>query len=65
MEKSSLFTAYLFLIFAGAFGLHRFYLDKPCTGVFYMCTGGILGIGLVYDFFTLPIQVYWKNKTAA
>ena len=62
MEKKSIFVAYLFLFFAGAFGLHRFYLDKPCTGIFYACTGGVLGLGLVYDFFTLPIQVYSGNR---
>ncbi len=56
-EQRETFWAYLFLFFLGGFGAHKFYLGRPHMGFLYMFTCGILGIGLVYDFFTLPFQV--------
>ncbi|SDX91890.1 NINE protein [Thermoactinomyces sp. DSM 45892] len=50
--------AYILLIFLGGFlGLHRFYLGKVATGILYLLTGGLLGIGWIYDLFTLGRQV--------
>ena len=59
----STFIAYLlwFLSFFGALGLHRFYLGKITTGLIWMFTGGLFGIGTLYDFFTLPGQVREAN----
>jgi TM2 domain-containing membrane protein YozV len=45
----------------GALGLHRFYLGKIATGILWMCTGGLLGLGSLYDLFTLPFQVREAN----
>ena len=42
---------YLALITFGIFGVHRFMLGRPYTGVLYAFTGGLLGIGLIFDFF--------------
>jgi TM2 domain-containing membrane protein YozV len=61
-EKKSLFWAYGFLLFFGTWGLHRFYLGKPFSGLFYLLTGGILGLGVVYDFFALPFHVCAANS---
>ncbi|TVR30190.1 MAG: NINE protein [Spirochaetaceae bacterium] len=41
----------------GLSGLQRFYLGKFGTGVLFLITGGLLGIGTIYDAFTLPRQV--------
>ena len=59
----STFIAYLlwFLSFFGVLGLHRFYLGKIPTGLLWMFTGGLFGIGTIYDFFTLPGQVREAN----
>ena len=57
----STFLSYLLLIFGGVFGLHRFYLGKPGTGLLYLFTGGFFTLGLIYDFFTLPGQVREAN----
>jgi hypothetical protein len=35
-------------------GLHRFYLGKPLTGILYLLTGGLAGIGTIYDAVTMP-----------
>ena len=61
MERKSVFWAYGFLIFFGAFGIHRYYLGYPFSGTLYLLTGGILGIGIVWDIFTLPFLVCSSN----
>ena len=57
----SVFVAYLLWIFGGWIGLHRFYLNKIGTGLLYLFTGGLAGVGVIYDFFTLPRQVREAN----
>ena len=56
-------TAYLLWLLSGfgALGFHRFYLGKIPTGVLWMCTGGMFGIGSIFDFFTLSRQVREAN----
>ncbi|MDR1240461.1 MAG: TM2 domain-containing protein [Oscillospiraceae bacterium] len=51
MEKSpkSALIALLLALFAGPLGLHRFYVGKIITGILYIFTGGILGIGIIVD----------------
>lgn len=48
---------WLLLIFLGVFGIHRMYMGKWITGVLYMLSGGLLGLGIVYDFVTLNGQI--------
>ncbi|MBQ46869.1 MAG: hypothetical protein CMP10_05190 [Zetaproteobacteria bacterium] len=57
--------AWILLTFLGLFGLHRLYMGKWLTGIIYLCTGGLLGLGVLYDFFTLNEQVDLQNKIAA
>lgn len=45
------------LLFLGLFGIHRLYMGKIFTGILYMFTGGLFGIGYVYDVVTLNEQV--------
>ena len=45
----------------GALGFHRFYLGKWGTGLLFMATGGLGGLGSFYDLITLPIQVREAN----
>jgi TM2 domain-containing membrane protein YozV len=45
----------------GLLGLHRFYLGKWFTGLLWLCTGGLLGIGFIYDWITLNDQVNEAN----
>ncbi len=50
-------VAWLLLVFLGLFGVHRFYQGKFITGIIYLCTGGLFGIGYVYDLVTLNEQI--------
>ncbi|WIJ46183.1 TM2 domain-containing protein [Curtobacterium citreum] len=55
-------TAYKWLIFFGGFGAHRYYMGKIGTGILYTCTGGLVGIGVLVDIFTLDGQVVEVNE---
>jgi hypothetical protein len=59
----STFVAYLlwFLSGFGSLGFHRFYLGKIPTWLIWMCTGGLFGLGSIYDLLTLPSQVREAN----
>jgi TM2 domain-containing membrane protein YozV len=56
-------VGWLLLTFFGYLGLHRFYLGKWLTGILYLCTLGLAGIGIVYDFWTLNEQIDRENRT--
>jgi hypothetical protein len=42
-------TAFILCFFFGAFGVHRFYVGKIGTGIIWLLTGGLLGIGWLLD----------------
>jgi len=50
-------VAWLLLMFLGLLGIHRFYLGKWVTGIIYLISGGLLGIGWLYDLCTLNQQI--------
>jgi len=43
--------AYLLWFFLGVFSAHRFYLGKIGTGILYLLTGQLFGIGWIIDLF--------------
>ena len=55
-------VAWILLTFLGLFGIHRFYMGKWITGIVYLLSGGILGIGYLYDLWTLNDQVSLINN---
>jgi TM2 domain-containing membrane protein YozV len=57
-------VAWVLLTFLGLFGIHRFYMGKWFTGLIYLLTGGIVGIGYLYDLWTLNDQVSLINSGA-
>jgi TM2 domain-containing membrane protein YozV len=56
-------VAWILLTFLGLFGIHRFYMGKWITGLIYLCTLGILGIGYIYDYWTLNDQITVINSS--
>lgn len=60
--KLSYDVAWILLTYTGIFGLHRMYMGKWLTGILYLCTVGLFGCGVVYDFISLNEQVSESNK---
>jgi TM2 domain-containing membrane protein YozV len=57
--------AWLLLTFLGLFGVHRMYLGKWLTGILYLLTLGLFGLGYLYDYWTLNSQVDALNRQRA
>ncbi|GLS27625.1 hypothetical protein GCM10007877_33440 [Marinibactrum halimedae] len=48
---------WILLVFLGVFGIHRMYMGKWLTGILYLFTFGLFGIGYLYDLWTLNDQI--------
>ncbi|MEW6218233.1 MAG: TM2 domain-containing protein [Thermodesulfobacteriota bacterium] len=55
-------VAWILLTFLGLFGAHRIYIGKWPSGILYLLTCGLFGIGVIYDFWTLNSQISLKNS---
>jgi hypothetical protein len=41
------------------------YMGKWLTGILFLVTGGLLGLGYLYDYWTLNDQVSMVNRAAS
>lgn len=57
-------VAWILLTFLGLLGVHRMYMGKWLTGILYLCTLGLAGIGYLYDYWTLNNQITVVNSTS-
>ncbi len=58
-------TAYLLALLgflSPVAGIHRFYLGRPISGLFYLMTWGFLGLGTLIDLFLIPRMVDDENR---
>ena len=63
--RKSYNVSWVSLTFLGIFGIHRFYLGKWLTGLLWLLTGGLLLLGVLYDYWTLNRQVDEVNGGAS
>jgi len=54
-------VAWVLQTFLGPLGIHRMYMEKWITGILYLCTAGLAGIGWAYDYCTLNTQISERN----
>ena len=58
-------VAWVLLTFLGLFGVHRMYQCKWFTGIVYLLSGGLFGLGYLYDYWTLNGQIDQLNRQRA
>ena len=63
--RKSYNVSWVLLTFLGIFGIHRFYLGKWLTGLLWLLTGGLLLLGVLYDYWTLNKHVDEVNGGAS
>jgi hypothetical protein len=54
-SSKSRLVGFLLCIFLGYFGVHRFYVGKVATGVLWLLTGGLFGIGYIVDIVMIAL----------
>ncbi|MCH8141221.1 MAG: TM2 domain-containing protein [Gammaproteobacteria bacterium] len=59
--KKNYTLGWVLLTFTGFLGLHRFYMGKIGTGLIYLFSLGLFGIGIIYDYWTLNEQISSTN----
>jgi len=55
MSDKKRLPALLLCLFLGFLGVHRFYVGKIGTGIVWLLTGGVLGIGWLIDFILIIV----------
>ncbi len=53
---------FIIVFFLGEFGIHRFLAGKIGTGIIWLCTGGLFGIGWIYDIIMVALGKFKKKN---
>lgn len=61
VSPKSKLTALLLCIFLGGLGIHRFYVGKAGTGILYLLTAGLCGIGVLVDLIQIACGNFKDN----
>ncbi len=62
--KANWLITLLLCIFVGALGIHRFFVGKIGTGLLYLFTFGLFGIGWIYDLIMIVIGKFTTKSGA-
>lgn len=58
VSDRKILVAALLCFFLGYLGFHRFYAGKVGTGILYLLTGGLFGIGVFVDMILLLLGLF-------
>jgi TM2 domain-containing membrane protein YozV len=61
VSSKSKITALILCILLGTLGIHRFYVGKVGTGIIWLLTLGIFGIGVIIDIIMIATGKF-KDK---
>lgn len=64
ISEKSKGTAAVLCFFLGGLGIHRFYTGKIGTGILWILTVGVFGIGVIVDFIMILCGNF-KDKDGA
>ena len=54
--------ALILVLLIGYLGIHRFYVDKIWSGILYLCTYGLFGIGVLVDLILILSGTFTDSK---
>jgi len=60
--RKSYVTAYAFLLHWGFLGIHRFYMGRYISGIVWLLSGGLFGIGIFFDIFLTGAYIRFWNE---
>jgi len=60
--QKSWITALLLCLFLGELGIHRFYIGKVGTGILWLLTGGVFGIGWLVDLIKIAVNKFTDKQ---
>lgn len=61
-EFKNKWVAFFLCLFLGGLGLHRFYVGKVGTGILYLFTSALLGVGWLIDLITILVGGFRDNN---
>ena len=61
VSSKSKWVAFVLAFFIGYLGIHRFYVGKVGTGIIWILTGGVFGIGWLVDWIMI-LCASFKDK---
>lgn len=64
VSGKSWLTTLLLSALLGLWGIHRFYVNKPISGVVWLLTGGCLGVGYIIDIINIASGAFKDGSGA-
>ena len=61
-EPRNWLVALLLCLFLSGFGIHRFYVGKIGTGILFLITGGLFGIGWLVDLIKIAVGKFTDKQ---